>query len=137
LANKKGFIRRWKIVWLVWGIMFTLIALTFLFLGPLISSITGTVPFSGRARAMISFFWVWMLIYNGAGSFFLYKDMEKNEILIKLAVPAGIIFSILQYTYMIIEYFELVVSEIIWGVFPIIWSALSLAYLIRKNKYEK
>jgi hypothetical protein len=54
-----------------------------------------------------------------------------------LAVPAGFIFSILQYTYIIIGYFELVVSEIIWGIPPIIWSALSLIYLIRKNKYEK
>jgi hypothetical protein len=95
-----GLVKKWKIVWLVWGIMFTLIALTFLFLGPSIASVTGTIPFSGRARAMISFFWIWMLIYNGVGSFFLYKDLEKNEILIKLAVPAGIIFSTLQYTYM-------------------------------------
>jgi hypothetical protein len=137
VVNKTGFIRKWKIVWLVWGILFTLIALTFLFLGPSIASVTGTLAFSGRARAMISFFWIWMLIYNGVGSFFLYKDMEKNEILIKLAVPAGFIFSILQYTYIIIGYFELVVSEIIWGIPPIIWSALSLIYLIRKNKYEK
>jgi hypothetical protein len=137
VSDKMEFIRRWKIVWLVWGIVFILIALTFLFLGPSIASVTGTIPFSGRARAMISFFWIWMIIYNGVGSFLLYKNMEKNEILIKLAVPAGIIFSILQYTYIAIGYFELVVSEIIWGIFPIAWSVLSFIYLIKKDKYEK
>ena len=130
-------IRKWKIIWLVWGILFTLIALSFLFLGPSIASVTGTLPFSDRARAMINFFWIWMLIYNGIGSFFLYKDMEKNEILIKLAVPAGIIFSVLQYTYIAIGYFELVLSEIIWGIPPIVWSILSLIYLIKKNKYKQ
>jgi len=128
VGDKMGFIRKWKIVWLVWGILFILIALTFLFLGPSIASITGTVPFSDRARAMISFFWIWML---------MYKDMEKNEILIKLAVPAGIIFSILQYTYIALGHFELVASEIIWGIPPIVWSVLSLIYLIKKNKYER
>jgi hypothetical protein len=30
-----------------------------------------------------------------------------------------------------------VVSEIIWGFPPIVWSVLSLIYLIKKNKYEK
>jgi len=137
VKNKMRYIRKWKIVWLIWGILFTLIALSFLFLGPSIASITGTVPFSDRARAMISFFWIWMLIYNGVGSFFLYKNIEKNDILIKLAVPAGIIFSVLQYTYIALGHFELVVSEIIWGIPPIIWSVLSLIYLIKKNKYER
>jgi len=95
------------------------------------------MPFPNRARSMITFFLVWMLIYNGFGSFFLYKDMEKNDILIKLAVHTGIIFSALQYTYIAIGYFELVVSEIILGIFPIIWSVLSSTYLVNSNKYKR
>ncbi len=126
----------WKRIWLFFGIVFMFISVFMIFFGPLLASITGTKPFSDRARAMISFFWIWMFIYNGLGSIFLYKNTEKYEILLILAIPAGIIFTILQIIYIIIGYFELVLSEIIWAICSLLWSLVSILYFFDK-KYLK
>lgn len=105
-----------------------------IFFGPLLASITGTKPFSDRARAMINFFWIWMFIYNGIGFILLYKNLEKYKILLILAIPAGFIFTILQIIYIIIGYFELVFSEIMWAISSLIWSIIAILYFFDKNK---
>jgi len=120
----------WKKIWLFLGIVFIIISIFMLCFAPWLASITGTTPFSDRARAMISFFWIWMFLYNGLGFILLYKDTEKYKILLILAIPAAIIFTILQTIYIIIGYFEFVVSEIIWAVCALIWSIISILYLL-------
>ena len=127
----------WKKIWLVFGITFLFIGVFMLFFAPMLASIVGTKPFSDRSRAMISYFWVWMIIYNGIGSFFLYKDMEKYEILIILGIPAGIIFSMMQVIYLVIGLFELVFTEILWGILPLFWSVINILYLFDKKKKER
>jgi len=124
----------WKKVWLFFGLIFIFISIFMIFCGPLLASITGTAPFSDRARAMISFFWIWMFIYNGIGNFFLYKDIEKNKVLLILSIPAGFIFTILQTIYMIIGYFEFVISEVIWAILPLIWSITIIIYFFDQKK---
>ena len=127
----------WKKIWLFLGIVFMLISIFMIFFAPLLASITGTKPFSDRARAMISFFWIWMFIYNGVGFVLLYKDTEKYEILLILAIPAGIAFTILQTIYIIMGYFELVLSEIIWALCSLIWTILAILYFFDKKKISK
>lgn len=129
--------RIWKKISLFLGICFILIPIFMIFFGPWLATITKTKPFSGRARAMISFFWIWMFIYNGIGYILQYKDSEKCEILLVLAIPAAIVFTILQIIYLSIGYFELVLSEIIWAVCRLIWTILSLLYFIDKKNNEK
>ena len=124
----------WKKIWLLFGIAFMVISIFMLFFAPWLASITTTKPFSDRARAMISFFWIWMLIYNGLGFILLYKDTEKYKILLILAIPAGIIFTILQIIYIIIGYFEFVFSEVIWAICSLIWVILSILYFLGKKK---
>ena len=124
----------WKKIWLFLGIVFMFISIFMLFFAPLLASMTGTKPFSDRARAMISFFWIWMFIYNGLGFILLYKDTEKYKILLILAIPAGISFTILQIIYIIMGYFEFVVSEIIWAVSSLIWLILIILYFFDKKK---
>ena len=124
----------WKKIWLFLGITFMLISIFMIFFGPLLASITGTKPFSDRARAMINFFWIWMFIYNGLGFILLYKDTEKYEILLILAIPAGIIFTILQIIYINIGYFEFVLSEVIWAVSSLIWVIISILYFFDKKR---
>lgn len=124
----------WKKIWLVFGIIFIFISIFMIFFGPLLASITGTKPFSDRARAMINFFWIWMFIYNGIGFILLYKNLEKYKILLILAIPAGFIFTILQIIYIIIGYFELVFSEIMWAISSLIWSIIAILYFFDKNK---
>jgi len=104
-----------------------------IFFGPLLASITGTKPFSDRARAMISFFWIWMFIYNGIGFVLLSKNTEKYKILLILAIPAGTIFTILQIVYIIVGYFEFVVSEVIWAVSSLLWTVLCVLYFLDKR----
>ena len=123
----------WKKVWLLLGISFMLISIFMLFLAPMLASIAGTEPFSDRARAMISFFWIWMFIYNGLGFFLLYRDPEKYEILLILAIPAGIAFTILQIIYITLGYFELVLTEVIWAICSLIWSILCILYFVDKK----
>ncbi len=125
--------RIWKKIWLFFGIVFIFISLFMIFFAPLLASITGTKPFSDRARAMISFFWIWMLIYDGIGYILLYKNTEKYEIILILSIPAGLIFMILQIIYIIIGYFELVFSEIIWAVSSLVWTILSILYFFDKK----
>ncbi len=125
--------RIWKKIWLFFGIVFIFISIFMMFFGPLLASLTGTKPFSDRARAMINFFWIWMFIYNGIGFILLYKNTEKYKILLILAIPAGIIFTILQIVYIIIGYFEFVFSEIIWAVSSLIWSTVSVLYFFDKK----
>jgi len=96
----------WKRIWLFFGVLFILIVVFMIFGSPALASVTGTAPFSDRARAMISFLWIWILIHNGIGHLFIYQDMEKNEVLLKLGVPAGLTFMILQSIYVAIGYFE-------------------------------
>ena len=124
----------WKKIWLFMGIIFMSISIFMLFFAPWLASITGTKPFSDRARAMISFFWIWMFIYNGLGFILLYKNTEKYKILLILAIPAGIIFTILQIIYIIIGFFEFVLSEVIWAVSSLIWVIISILYFFDKNK---
>lgn len=124
----------WKKIWLCFGIIFIFISLFMLLCAPWLASITGTKPFSDRARAMISFFWIWMFIYNGLGFILLYKDTEKYKILLILAIPAGIIFTILQIIYIILGYFEFVLSELIWAASSLIWSIISILYFFDKKK---
>jgi len=124
----------WKKIWLIFGISFTSIAIFMLFFAPVLASIVGTKPFSARARAMISFFWIWMIIYNGIGNILLYKNMEKYEIIIILGIPAGFSFTILQIIYIAIGYFEFVFTEVIWAIIPLIWSLLNILYIINKRK---
>jgi len=123
----------WKKIWLFFGIVFMFISLFMIFFGPLLASVTGTKPFSDRARAMINFFWIWMFIYNGIGFILLYKNTEKYKILLILAIPAGIIFTILQIVYIIIGYFEFVFSEVIWAVSSLVWTILSVLYFFDKR----
>lgn len=125
--------RIWKKIWLFFGIVFIFISLFMIFFAPLLASITGTKPFSDRARAMISFFWIWMLIYDGIGYILLYKNTEKYEIILILSIPAGLIFMILQIIYIIIGYFELVFSEIIWAVSSLVWTLVSILYFFDKK----
>lgn len=125
--------RIWKKIWLFFGIVFIFISLFMIFFAPLLASITGTKPFSDRARAMISFFWIWMLIYDGIGYILLYKNTEKYEIILILSIPAGLIFMILQIIYIIIGYFELVFSEIIWAVSSLVWTIVSILYFFDKK----
>ncbi len=124
----------WKKIWLIFGITFTFVALFMIFFAPVLASLVGTKPFSARARAMISFFWLWMIIYNGIGNILLYKNMKKYEILIILGIPAGFSFSILQITYIAIGYFEFVFTEVMWAILPLIWSLLNILYMIDKRK---
>lgn len=124
----------WKKVWLFFGIIFIFISIFMIFFGPLLASITGTTPFSDRARAMISFLWIWMFIYNGIGNFFLYRDIEKNKVLLILGIPAGLAFTILQSIYMVIGYFEIVLSEVIWAILPLIWSIIIIIYFLDQKK---
>ncbi|MCK4239744.1 MAG: hypothetical protein KAX33_11510 [Candidatus Lokiarchaeota archaeon] len=124
----------WKKVWLFFGIIFIFISIFMIFFGPLLASITGTAPFSDRARAMISFLWIWMFIYNGIGNFFLYRDIEKNKVLLILGIPAGLAFTILQSIYMVIGYFEIVLSEVIWAILPLIWSIIIIIYFLDQKK---
>lgn len=124
----------WKGVFLFLGVGFMLISIFMLFFAPWLASIAGTKPFSNRNRAMISFFWIWMFIYNGLGFILLYKDTEKYKILLILAIPAGIIFTILQIIYIIIGFFEFVLSEVIWAVSSLIWVIISILYFFDKNK---
>ena len=126
--------RIWKRIWLFFGIVFIFISIFMIFFGPLLASVTGTKPFSDRAKAMINFFWIWMFIYNGIGFILLYKNTEKFKILLILAIPAGFIFTILQIVYIIIGYFEFVFSEIIWAVSSLIWSIVSVLYFFDKKK---
>ncbi|MFX1298011.1 MAG: hypothetical protein ACFFD2_24570, partial [Promethearchaeota archaeon] len=91
--------------------------------------------FSDRARAMISFFWIWMFIYNGIGFILLYKNTEKYKILLILAIPSGMIFTILQIIYIVIGFFEFVFSEIIWAVSSLIWSIIAIAYFFDKKRH--
>jgi hypothetical protein len=123
----------WNKIWLILGIFFMFLSIFMLFFGPWLASITGTTPFSNRARAMISFFWIWMFIYNGLGFILLYKDTKKYEILLILAIPASILFLILQTFYIIIGYFELVFSEILWAVSSLIWIVLIILYYVDKK----
>ena len=58
--------------------------------------------------------------------------MEKNEVLLKLGLPAGPTFTVLQSTYMAIGYFEFVPSEALWTVIPLIWSIFCIIYFITK-----
>ncbi|MFX1338994.1 MAG: hypothetical protein ACFFDK_10320 [Promethearchaeota archaeon] len=125
--------RIWKTLWLFLGITFMLISIFMMLLAPTLASITGTEPFSDRARAMISFFWIWMFIYNGIGFSLLYKNTEKYEILLILAIPAGIAFTILQLIYITLGYFELVLTEVIWAVSSLVWSILCILYFIDKK----
>lgn len=124
----------WKKVWLFFGIAFLSIGFFMIFFAPVLASFTGTAPFSDRARAMISFFWVWMIIYNGIGNFLLYKNMEKYEILIILGIPAGFTFTILQISFLVMQLFEFVISEVIWAIIPSIWSIICVIYLNKKRK---
>ena len=128
--------RIWKKIWLFFGIVFIFISIFMIFFAPLLASITGTKPFSDRARAMISFFWIWMLIYNGIGYVLLYKNTEKYEIILILSIPAGLIFTILQIIYIIIGYFELVFSEIIWAVSSLVWAIVSILYFFFDKKSD-
>lgn len=125
--------KTWKRIWLILGIIFMFLSIFMLFFAPWLASITGTAPFSDRARAMISFFWIWMFIYNGVGFILLYKDTEKYEILLVLAIPASILFTILQTIYIIIGLFELVLSEILWAVSSLIWIILIILYFVDKK----
>ncbi|MFW9989692.1 MAG: hypothetical protein ACFFC3_13635, partial [Candidatus Odinarchaeota archaeon] len=79
-------------------------------------------------------FWIWMLIYNGIGNILLYKNTEKYEILLILAIPAGLMFTILQIIYIIIGYFELVFSEIMWAVSSLVWVIVSILYFFDKKR---
>ncbi len=126
--------RIWKTIWLILGITFMFISIFMLFFGPLLASIAGTKPFSDRARAMISFFWIWMFIYNGLGYILLYRDIEKYKILLILAIPAGVLFTILQIFYILMGYFEFVLSEVIWATSSLIWSIISILYFVDKKK---
>jgi hypothetical protein len=107
----------WKKIWLLFGVFFILISITMLIGGPVLASITGTEPFSDRARAMISFLWVWMLIYNGIGSFLLA-------------------FAALQIMYIAVGYFELVPSEILWAVLPLIWAVLCFVHILGRRRKQ-
>ena len=127
----------WKMIWLIFGTSYFFIAIFMLFFAPMLASAVGTEPFDNRARAMISFLWIWILIYNGIGNFILYKDMEKHHVLIILGVPAGFIFTILQIFYMVIGLFEFVFTEVIWAILPAIWSILCFIYLFEKRKRNK
>ena len=124
----------WKKIWLLFGIVFMFISIFMIFFGPWLASITGTKPFSDRARAMINFFWIWMFIYNGLGFILLYKNTEKYKILLILAIPAGITFTILQIIYIILGYFEFVLSEIVWAISSLVWSTIAILYFFDKKK---
>ncbi|MCK4688330.1 MAG: hypothetical protein KAT66_09375 [Candidatus Lokiarchaeota archaeon] len=124
----------WKKIWLLFGIVFMFISIFMIFFGPWLASITGTKPFSDRARAMINFFWIWMFIYNGLGFLLLYKNTEKYKILLILAIPAGITFTILQIIYIILGYFEFVLSEIVWAISSLVWSTIAILYFFDKKK---
>jgi hypothetical protein len=128
--------KTWKRVWLSFGILFISISVFMLLLAPWLASLTGTTPFSNRARAMISFFWVWMFIYKGVGFLYLAKDPTKYEILLLLAIPAGIIFSILQISYIILGLFELVISEVLWALIPLISSTIGVFYIYDKKSKQ-
>ena len=125
--------RIWKKIWLIFGIAFVFVSLFMIFFAPLLASVTGTEPFSDRARAMINFFWIWMFIYNGIGYILLYKNTKKYEILLILAIPAGFIFTTLQVIYILIGYFEPVFSEILWAIISLIWAVLSILYFFNKK----
>jgi hypothetical protein len=124
----------WKKIWLFLGMIFLFISIFMIFFAPLLASITGTKPFSDRARAMINFFWIWMFIYNGIGFILLYKDTEKYKILLILAIPAGLIFTILQIIYIMIGYFEFVFSEVLWAICSLIWVILAILYFFDIKK---
>jgi hypothetical protein len=124
----------WKKIWLIFGVSFISVAIFMLLFAPMLASVVGTKPFSSRSRAMISFFWLWMIIYNGIGNILLYKNMKRYEILIILGIPAGFSFSILQTTYIAIGYFEFVFTEVMWAIIPLIWSLFNIVYLIDKKE---
>jgi hypothetical protein len=124
----------WKRIWLFSGIFFIVIPVFMILAGPMLASVTGTTPFTGSALAMIRFFWIWMLIYNGIGLLFVYRDMEKNEALLKLGFVAGLAFTILQSIYVAIGIFPFIVSEVIWAVIPLIWTIIVLIYFVTKER---
>jgi len=73
-----------------------------------------------------------MLIYNGIGLLFVYQDMEKNEVLLKLGFLSGAVFTILQSIYVAIGIFPFVASEVVWAVIPLLWMIIILTYFLTK-----
>lgn len=122
----------WKKIWLFGGILFTFIPLLMIFGGRMLALVTGTTPFTGVALAMTRFFWTWMLIYNGIGLIFVYQDMERNEVLLKLGFLSGLVFTILQSIYVAIGIFPFIASELLWAVIPLIWTITILIYFLTK-----
>jgi len=106
-------------IWLVSGVLFLSVSVLMLLGAPALASVTGTRPFSG------------------VGGLALYREMEKNEILIKLGVPAGLAFAVLQYSHVAMGHFEFVVSKVIWGALPLAWSLLCLVYLCTSNQIQQ
>jgi len=100
--------------------------------GSTLAEVTGTPPFTSSALAMTRFFWIWMLIYNGIGLLFVYQDMEKNEVLLKLGFLSGAVFTILQSIYVAIGIFPFVASEVVWAVIPLLWMIIILTYFLTK-----
>lgn len=123
----------WKKIWLFGGILFILMALFMIFGGCILAEVTGTTPLTGVALAMTRFFWIWMLIYNGIGLLFIYQDIEKNEILLKLGFLSGLVFTILQSIYVAIGIFPFIVSEVVWAVILLIWTIIILVYFLTKQ----
>ena len=124
----------WRRIWLVGGIVFIAIPVFMIVAGPKLASVTGTTPFTGAALAMIRFFWIWMLIYSGIGCLFVYRDMEKNQALLKLGFLAGLAFAILQSIYIAVGIFPFILSEVVWAVIPLIWAIIVLIYFLTKQR---
>lgn len=123
----------WRRIWLVGGIVFIAIPVFMIVAGPKLASVTGTTPFTGAALAMIRFLWIWMLIYSGIGCLFVYRDMEKNEALLKLGFLAGLAFAILQSIYIAVGIFPFILSEVVWAVIPLAWAVIILIYFLTKQ----
>jgi hypothetical protein len=77
-----------------------------------------------------------MFIYNGLGYILLYRNAKKYEVLLMLAIPAGLTFTIMQVLYISMGYFEFVLSEIIWALSGLIWTIITVFYFIDKRKIK-
>ena len=75
-----------------------------------------------------------MLIYSGIGLLFVYRDMEKNQALLKLGFVAALALTILQSIYMAIGIFPFILSEVAWAVIPLIWTIIALIYFVTKDR---
>jgi Fe2+ transport system protein B len=70
------------------------------------------------------------------GGFLLCNETDKYEILLLLAVLAGLVFAALQTICMAVSYFGRVPSGALSVVLPLIWSILCFVYILNRGRRQ-